>query len=364
MKPFIPPLLPPKFSYELLIKDIGEARDALGELRGLLTHVKNHALLTAPLLTKEAVTSSSIEGTQATLEEVYRYEAEQKTSQISEKDKDIREIINYRWAMQTAVSEMKVRPIGENLLKKIHSILLNSVRGANKDRGNIRRIQVHIGVPGRPVEEARYIPPPPQVISSLLHNWENYIHSKMEKDPVVEIGVAHYQFEAIHPFTDGNGRIGRLLIPLQLYQKGILPYPVLYTSQYFERHKKVYYDQLRSVSSDNDWTGWLQFFLNAVTIQSLETKKTIIQMIRLYDNLKEKTDDMQSRYAVGVLDLIFKNPVISVSTIRKNIGAKSPQTLYNLVDKFIAMKILQPAGSRKRNQIYVFRALLKIVDGI
>ena len=150
--------------------------------------------------------------------------------------------------MSMAIDELKNRPIGENLIKKIHFYLLNSVRGTNKNRGNLRTMQVYTGAPRTPIEEATYIPPPITEIPSLLSNWESYINSEQEKDPLVQIGIAHYQFEAIHPFMDGNGRIGRLLIPLFLYQRKLLSYPLLYISEFFEKNRKLYYDLLRGVS--------------------------------------------------------------------------------------------------------------------
>lgn len=251
--PFIPPNLPPEIDYTSLIKEIGRAHNALGGLNGSLVNIPNPDLLTTPLLTKEAVLSSRIEGTQATLEDVFKYEAEEEISEEGEKEKDIREIINYRRAMRTAIEELKNRPIGENLIKKLHYDLLNSVRGTNKDRGNLRRMQVYIGLPGASIEDAIYVPPPITELAPLLSNWEKYTNSEQEKDPLVQIGVVHYQFEAIHPFMDGNGRIGRLLIPLFLYQRKFLSYPLLYISEFFEDNRKDYYNLLNCVSEKGDW---------------------------------------------------------------------------------------------------------------
>jgi len=170
--PFIPPKLPPDIDYTNLIKEIGQAHNNIGKLNGLLINIPNPGLLTTPLLTKEAVLSSRIEGTQATLDDVFKYEAEEKISEEGEKEKDIREIINYRKAMSMAIDELKNRPIGENLIKKIHFYLLNSVRGTNKNRGNLRTMQVYTGAPRTPIEEATYIPPPITEIP-LLSNWES-----------------------------------------------------------------------------------------------------------------------------------------------------------------------------------------------
>lgn len=360
--PFIPPKLPPKIDYASLIKEIAQAQNALGQLNGLLVNIPNPDLLTTPLLTKEAVLSSRIEGTQATLKDVFIYEAEEKISEESEKEKDIREIVNYRLAMHTALEELKKRPIGETFIKKLHYILLDSVRGANRDRGNLRRIQVYIGTRGAPIEGAIYIPPPITELPSLLSNWEKYINSEQEKDPLVQIGVSHYQFEAIHPFMDGNGRIGRLLIPLFLYQRNFLTYPLLYISEYFEENRRFYYDFLNVVSEKGDWVNWLRFFLNALAIQSLKTQNTIIEILSLYQKLKNEIAAINAVYAINLLDIIFTTPIISFVSIKKRLKTKSHQTIYNLLEKFVRIGILEEVPGRKRNRIFIFKQLLDILE--
>jgi len=359
--PFIPPKLPPTIDYTALIKEIGKTHNALGQLNGLLVNIPNPDLLITPFLTKEAVLSSRIEGTQATLEEVFEYEAQEKQSEEGEKEKDIREIINYRRAMDVAVKELKKKPIGENLIKKTHHCLLHSVRGANKDRGNLRRMQVYIGPPGASIEEASYVPPPISKIPSLLSNWEKYLNTDQEQDPLIQIGVAHYQFEAIHPFMDGNGRIGRLLIPLFLYHKKLLPYPLLYISEFFDEHRKDYYNLLNDVSKKGDWNSWLRFFLNALATQSMRTQKTGFQIINLYQKLKTESIATGSVYAINLLDIIFTTPVVSFVSIKKRLTTKSNQTIYNLLAKFVAKGILQEMSGRKRNRIFIFKQLLTIL---
>lgn len=359
--PFIPPKLPPKIDYTNLIKEIGQAHNNLGKLNGLLINIPNPGLLTTPLLTKEAVLSSRIEGTQATLEDVFKYEAEEKVSEEGEIEKDVREIINYRKAMSLAIDELKNRPIGENLIKKIHFHLLSSVRGANKDRGNLRRIQVYIAAPGTPIEEATYIPPPITEIPSLLSNWESYINSEQEKDPLIQMGIAHYQFEAIHPFMDGNGRIGRLIIPLFLYQRKLLSYPLLYISEFFEKNRKDYYALLKRVSEEENWENWIRFFLTALTDQSLKTQVTVLEIIALHNNLKNKIIAINSAYAINLLDIIFTNPIISFASIKKRLKTKSYQTIYNLLTKFVKIGILKEVSGKRRNRIYVFQKLLDIL---
>lgn len=360
--PFALPPLPPNVDYGPLVLDVSRANRAIGELNGLLNRFHNPDLLTSPLMTKEAVLSSRIEGTQATLEDVLKYDAEGRASQADAMERDIVEIKNYRQAMGLAIEELKTKPaICESLIKDIHFTLLDSVRGANKDRGNLRRIQVYIGLPGTPIEEARYVPPLPVELPALLSNWENFINLEEGIEPLIQIGIAHYQFEAIHPFMDGNGRIGRLLIPLFLYERHVLSHPVLYVSEYFEENRRQYYDLLNAVSGKEDWHSWLRFFLEALTIQAQKASATISEIFTLYDRLKEQVAGFSSLYAVPLLDVIFANPIISYVTIKELLGPKSQTTIYVLLSKFEEAGILVETSGKKRNRLYEFAELLRLL---
>lgn len=371
MKPFLPPNLPPKINYLPLVKNLGEARAALGKLDGLLINLPNPRLLIAPLLTKEAVLSSQIEGTRATLENVFQYEAEEKTSEKNENEKDSREIINYRKAINMAMSDpsrlgraeadLPRFRLGTELLRKLHYILLDSVRGEDKNRGHFRVTQVFIGFARSTIKEAIYVPPPPQVVPRLLENWENYLRGEMEKDPLIQIGVAHYQFEAIHPFVDGNGRIGRLLIPLFLTERKLLSFPLLYISEYFEERRRLYYDLLNGVSRASQWEDWLKFFLDAITLQSTKTQATILKMLVLHNKLKEKILTLNSAYALNLLDILFASPVATFPSLRKQLVVKSPQTIFNLLAKFKELGILKEVSSKHRGKIFVFKDLIEIL---
>src|SRR3989339_221639 len=340
-QPFVPPELPPRIDYSKLVREVGLAHSALGNLNGLLRNIANPNLLMTPLLTKEAVLSSRIEGTLATLEDVLKYEAEQGKGETTEKERDVKEILNYRLALRKAIKMLEKRPIAENLLRAVHEILLTSVRGEKKDRGNFRRMQVYIGTPGTPIEEAAYIPPPITEISRLLSNWEKYLNSEDEKDSLIQIGVAHYQFEAIHPFMDGNGRIGRLIIPLFLYERDLLSHPMLYISEYFESFRQEYYALLKGVSADGAWEPWLKFFLNAIIVQSGKAEKCIIDILDLYEKLKQKMVSVNSVYAISLLDIIFKTPMIGYADIKDKIKGASTQTIFNLIGKFEKAGILK-----------------------
>ena len=320
-----------------------------------------YIMLSAPLLTKEAVLSSRIEGTQATIAQVLEYDAKEDKPQTTTEEVGYKEVINYRVAVEFAKKYLVNKPIGENLIKETHRILMNSVRGASKNPGNFRRTQVAIGTYGKPAEKATYFPPLHTEIQTLMSNWENYMHSDKEKDQLVKIGVGHYQFEAIHPFMDGNGRIGRLLIPLFLCQYDILPYPVIYISEYFDEHRQEYYNLLNNVSKKGDLESWLRFFLTAIIDTSNRTLQTINEIDELYNSMKESITGVNSIYAINLLDAIFESPVVSFVTLKDRVNAKSPQTIYNLLRKFVKAGILRE-GSGQRNKIYIFDQLLKILD--
>ena len=353
--------LPPQIDYLKLIRCLSEANNALGELKGSLGLIPNQKILASPLLTKEAVASSKIEGTQATIEEVFKFQAEGKRDDTDSKTEDIREIINYRSAIEYATSLLEKRPLGENLIKALHNILLQSVRGQTKDRGNYRRIPVFIGKPGATIENAIYIPPSVNDLIPLLSNWEKYINSEDEPDFLVQVAVSHYQFEAIHPFLDGNGRIGRLLIPIMLYQKRVLNYPILYISEYFESHKDEYYYNLRLVDQNDDWTSWIIYFLKAIKIQAEDTKAKVDNMLALYKSTKDKISVMKSAYGIMLLDIIFASPVVSFPMIKNQITAGSNQTIFNLINKFVQDGILKELTGGARNRFFVFKELMDII---
>ncbi len=357
----LPDLLPPKIDYTSLISDIAEANRALGSLDGLIANLPNKELLVTPMITKEAVASSTIEGTRATIEDVYSYEAAGKNSETNRMEKDVKEILNYRNAIRTAVDLLNKRPIGENFVKKLHEILLDSVRGASKDRGNFRKVPVFIGKMGEPIEKANYVPPEAQQIPGLISNWEKYVNSENEPETLVQIAVSHYQFEAVHLFLDGNGRIGRILIPLLLYEKGILSYPALYVSEYFENNREEYYNRLRAVDENNDWHSWIGYFLRALKVQASEAKTKALSMLAEYQKAKDIISGFGSQYAIELLDIIFENPIVSFKIIKDKIGAKSPQTIYDLLERFTESGILVEVAGGKRNKKYIFDDLIKII---
>lgn len=360
--PFSPPKLPPQISYEKLVSEIGNAHSSISKLDALLSQLKNPQLLSRTLITREAVLSSQIEGTEATLSEVFEQEAKGEHKEVTPKEKDFREIANYRHALERGVKILETHPLSENVIKELHAILLQSARGHHRGPGEFRRKLVYIAKPGAPLEEASYVPPLPDAIPELFSNLERYIHSA-ERDTLVQISIAHYQFEAIHPFEDGNGRIGRLLISLMLYQKKLLSYPFIYLSEFFEEHRRDYYDLLRGVSEQGDWEAWLSFFLRGIDVQARKAQEMCQHILNLHEGLKKQAHELQSRYAHDFLDALFVNPFFTSRTIRLTSGIKNAKTLFGLIGKFREAGIIEDAAVwKRRNKIYRFKALLKILE--
>ncbi|HAI98802.1 TPA: cell filamentation protein Fic [Candidatus Peribacteria bacterium] len=361
MKPFDPKHLPlTELQWERFVHLIGPANAEVARFDGLLQSLPNPQVLLSPLETNEAVLSSKIEGTEASLEDVLRFEAEPERE--NKKGGDIDLILNYRRAMRHSIQNMENISLSGRLIKEAHAILLENVRGHNADRGNFRRSQVHIGRPGRPIEEAFYIPPPPQEVESYFSNLEKYIHGD-EKDKLVQLAIIHAQFELIHPFADGNGRVGRMLMPLFLSFKGVLSSPMFYISEYFESHRREYYDGLLGISQHDDWNGWISYFLRAVIEQSKMNIQKARAIHQLYDKKKERLRALtHSQYTVEALDFLFKNPIFNstdfITTSR--IPRATALRILQQLQKGGTIDLVRK-GVRGRPALFVFPKLIAIV---
>ncbi len=362
MKPYIPQPLPlDNLDYQLLLPLVGQAGAALARYDGLLLGIPNPEVMLSPLTTQEAVLSSKIEGTQATMDEVLEHEAG--LEKQGEKLKDIQEIFNYRKALYQASDYLEDYPIRLGFVRELHKILMDSVRGKDKSPGEFRKTQNWIGAPGSPVERATFVPPAPLVMHDSLNLWQAYMDSD-DIDPLLQTAIVHAQFELIHPFEDGNGRIGRILIPLFLYQKKVLFLPMFYLSEYLEAHRDQYYDHLQSISATGDWNSWLAFFLRAIAEQSATNAKRVRQIMALYDEMKQRTHEVtHSQYVNHVLDAIFANPVFRTTDLVKQTGIHKP-TAMSLIQKLKKQDILQELlpGSGRRAAILCFGALLAITQ--
>ncbi len=360
--PFTPKKLPIKVNWSRFTSLISEANRELGVYNGLLQSIPNTEVIFSPLTTQEAVLSSKIEGTVATLEDVLNFEAKTNVN-VSNYD-DIEEVRNYRKALDEAFGMIKNGlPISLRLIKAMHTILMQGVRGANRDPGNFRRIQNWIGKPNSNITTAEFVPPAPDKLMEYLDNLEKYIHFE-EKDRLVQLAIIHAQFEIIHPFLDGNGRIGRLLIPIFLFEKKLLPKPLFYISAYFESDRETYYKKLRAITASNNWNDWIEYFLVALKEQTSRNIKLANDIIKLHDELKQKIMEITgSKYAIKILDLLFEKPVFSTKHFRDSLKAKPPVIKRNL-DKLLSGKIIQltEKGSGTRPSIYKFSALFKVSD--
>ena len=363
MKPFSPSLLPcAHINWVDLIPLVGQANRALARYDGLLQNLVNPDVLLSPLRTQEAVLSSKIEGTQANLQEVLEYEAEP-SGEMTRKNTDILEILNYRRAMQRAIEVPEARRLTLNLINEIHAILLNSVRGADKGRGEFRLTQVYIAPDGEPIEKASYIPPDPMELPQLLDNFEKYVHGD-EHDLMVQLAVVHAQFELIHPFLDGNGRVGRILIPLFLYEKQVITSPVFFMSAYLESHRDEYYARLQAISAKGDFQGWIRFFLRGMVAQAEEDINKVKEITALYERMKHVvTAVTRSQNAIRTLDTMFATPVFS-SVQFMNALQTSRTTSFRILNALVEAGVIHlvRSGSGQRPALYVFMDLLNIVN--
>ena len=283
---------------------------------------------------REAVSSSRIEGTQATLSEVFDAESR------GDLRGDIQEVVNYIRAMDVGLQRLTSLPISKRLIEEIHSVLLEGVRGQAMQPGQIRSSPNWIGSPDNRPTTAIFVPPPAEEMVIGLSDWEQFIHAELTMPPLIRCALLHYQFETLHPFLDGNGRLGRLLIIFYLVSEGLLPAPLLYLSSYFEQHKGEYYDRLQAVRERGDIDGWLTFFLAAVVRQATDALSRAERLIDLRETYRERLRGQRTR-AHEILDAVLENPfVTTVQTARRlNI---SPQGATNLLRALQAVAILSP----------------------
>ncbi|WP_332449816.1 Fic family protein [Methanoculleus sp.] len=364
VSPYVPePLPPPGIDWESHIPRIASANRALARYDGILQAIPNPGLLLSPLLTQEAVLSSRIEGTQASLEDVLRFEANPKEPIDGVARADIQEIINYREALNTAVEALKTRRLDTALICDLHRILLSGSRGMDREPGCIRDIQNFIGRDAH-IEHAIFVPPAPEDVFGALADWEAYLQQE-EKDVLVQLSVLKAQFELIHPFCDGNGRIGRMLVPLILYEKGLIGSPMFYISAYLERNRPVYYERLLAVSRDGDWNGWIAFFLHAIEEQAGTNGRKAKAILDLYDEMKQTVPEVtRSQYAVAAIDALFKTPVFSSAEFFEQaaIPRRAAERILQQLREQGIIAVLVEGGGR-RAATYVFPRLLAITEG-
>jgi len=336
---------------------LSEANLSLGNLNAFSLYVPDVDVFIRMHLVKEATKSSKIEGTQTEIEEALK-----KGSEIDpERRDDWQEVQNYIEAMNSAISKLKTLPLATRLLKGAHKILMQGVRGEHKTPGKFRKSQNWIG--GATINDAVFVPPPHTEINELMGDLENFLHNEnFDVPPLIRAAIGHYQFETIHPFLDGNGRMGRLLITLQLVGSNVLSKPTLYLSDYFEKHRTFYYDNLNQVRVTNNLAQWIKFFLVAVIETSKRGKETFQHILRLKEKIEnEKIVTLGKKIpnAKLLVNMLYGNPVINSSDVLKNLKITSA-TANSLIEDFMRLGILKEITGGKRHRIFIFQEYLNL----
>lgn len=356
---------PVSLHWESLIPLIGPASAAIARYDGVLAAIPNASVLLNPLTTQEAVLSSRIEGTQATMGEVLEFEADASRAELSqERREDIHEVLNYRRGMRLAEERLAASPLSTRVIHEVHTVLLDGTRGHGQAPGELRRIPNWIGAPGCSIEEARFVPIAANELPAALSAWERYLHAEAP-DKLVQLALVHAEFEALHPYLDGNGRLGRMVIPLFLWQRGLIRSPMFYVSAYFEARRDAYYERLLAVSRDDDWTGWCRFFLEALRIQAEENQAKATAILALYGELKPRVVELtHSQYAIHALDWMFAQPIFRSTRFIE--GARIPgptaRRILRVLAKDEILREFTPASGR-RAAVMGFTRLLNIAEG-
>jgi len=362
---FIPESLPPDPPIRIsgsLQEQLSKADRALGRLDGSILTLPNPDLFVFMYIRKEAVLSSQIEGTESSLQDVLAAEARLLNPG---QPHDVGEVVNYVHAMNYGLERLDHLPVSTRLIRGIHSILLDGVRGSHLTPGDIRTTQNWIGPGGCTLAEATFIPPPPIEIPRLLSEFEKFLHSDTDLPLLVKIGLAHAQFETIHPFLDGNGRVGRLLITFLLCEKKVLSKPVLYLSFYLKKHRNEYYDQLQRVRDVGTWEDWLSFFLKGVEEVSIQATNTARRIITLREKHHRLITDKFGRAAGNghrVLEKLYTVPIVSVHEVQQLIGTSYPAA-NDLVTRLVKTDILREITGQIRNRRFIYREYVDIFMG-
>ena len=362
-KAFIPAPLPPIPPVALdaeLTRLLSEADRSLGRLDGIGSVLPNPDLFVAMYVRQEAVLSSQIEGTQSSLEDVLQFEVDAKGADVP---KDVEEVVNYVRAMNFGIQRLEKLPLSLRLIREIHAELLKGTRGAHRTPREFRRTQNWIGSAGANLANATFVPPPVPEMKEALNKFEQFLHD--DSLPVlIHTGLAHAQFETIHPFLDGNGRVGRLLITFLLCERKILHRPLLYLSHYLKMHRAEYYDRLTAIRNDGNWEAWLKFFLRGVGEVSQEAIETARRIFALRDEHRQainKSMGSSAGSALRLLDYLYEQPIISVRLVEQHLKS-SFVTANKMVEQFIKLDILNETTGRQRNRRYAYAPYLALFE--
>jgi len=352
---FIPAPLPPepalKMDGELQVL-LSKADRALGRLDGVTSVLPNPNLFLAMYVRHEAVLSSQIEGTQSTLEDVLQFEVDEKGHDLP---KDVSEVVNYINAMNHGLERLKGLPVSRRLICEIHAKLLEGVRGGDRTPGEFRRSQNWIGPPGCTLATATFVPPPVHEMETALGNLEKFLHDRDSFPVLIHCALAHAQFETIHPFIDGNGRVGRLLIAFLLCEREILQRPLLYLSYYLKAHRTEYYDRLMAVRLRGDWEGWVKFFLQGVFEVSQSATATARKILDMREAHRQVVENPR------LLDHLFEQPILSVGMVQEFLGCSYPKA-NKLVEQYTEKGLLREITGNQRNRRYRYDPFMALFD--
>jgi Fic family protein len=361
---FIPRPLPPDPPVAIdsaLAHLLSSADQALGRLDGATDMLPHPDLFVFMYVRKEAVLSSQIEGTQASLMDVLKFEAD---AADPSNPQDVEEVVNYVAAMNHGLKRLSVLPVSMRLIREIHARLMQGVRGEDKRPGEFRRSQNWIGPPGSTLTTAHFVPPPPHEMLESLHDLERFLHDERPMPALQKIGLAHAQFETIHPFLDGNGRVGRLLITLLLCEREILRRPLLYLSYYFRKHQEAYYTALQNVRDRGDWEGWLEFFIRGVretSDEATETARRVVRMREQHRELIQQRLGTTAAKALSLLESLYRRPAISIQHAADATKLAFPNA-GALVGRFVELGLLREMTGRRRNRRFAYRPYLELFE--
>lgn len=359
---FIPAPLPPTLNWTAqLVSLAGEAERALAELAAVGQNFPEPHVMALSFIRQEAVMSSRIEGTRASLNDLYQYEAEQLT--FLEQKSDVREVHNYVMALDYGLSRLATLPVSLRLIREIHQKLMTGVRGDMWTPGEFRRTQNWIGSAGSTIETAQYVPPPVEEMTDALDQLERFIHAPSDIPLLVRMGLIHYQFEAIHPFLDGNGRVGRLLVILLLCQWELLSQPSLYLSSYFEKHRSEYYERLLAVSQRGKWEEWLIFFLTGVRDQSREATLRIHALQTVRENYYRMFDGQRDKIRLNkLIDFLIGHPIVSVRQVQEGLAFPDYKVAQRHIVKMVNAGVLSEITGKSRNRLFCANEILKTIE--
>ncbi len=357
---FVPAPLPPKLEYgQELVLALSRADAALSELSIAGEQLPNPHLLIAPYIRQEAVLSSRIEGTRTTLSELLMDEV---AAAPPERDpNDLREVHNYIEALEYGLARLSELPLSLRFVRELHERLMRGVRGAHMTPGEFRRSQNWIGPPRCTLANATYVPPPVDEMNKALGEWELFLHDRTSLPDLVQCALMHEQFEAIHPFLDGNGRVGRLLITLFLSERGRLTQPLLYLSAYIEAHRSDYYDTLLRVRTAGDWESWLLFFLGGVQQTAVQGAKQAREIVGIREEYRRRVQGQAK--ALALVDEVLRTPFITVPEAQRALGVSNP-TARTAVNVLVAAGLLQEVGDRPWRRLYVARPVLDVLSAL